>query len=59
MNYVATGFEPVLAELAALAATDPTYSAQVCAYHQGRRVVDAFIGPGLGPDGLVCVYSSS
>src|SRR5262245_46298821 len=45
--------------LAALVAADASFSAQVCAYHHGSRVLDLWAGPDLGEDSLVCVFSAS
>jgi CubicO group peptidase (beta-lactamase class C family) len=38
---------------------DLAYTAQVCAYEGDRLIFHAWGGPGLGRDGLVCVFSTT
>lgn len=52
-------YEPVLAALRSFEEADPAYSAQVCVRVDGRVVVDAWAGPVLGADSVICVYSVS
>src|SRR6476646_2216379 len=54
-----TSFAPVLEALQGYGDADPTYSAQLSVHVGGERVVDQAVGPGLGPDSLIPVYSSS
>jgi CubicO group peptidase (beta-lactamase class C family) len=58
---VADGFEAVREEFAAFVAEEqPDYEGQLCAYVDGRRVVDLWApGDGAGPDSLYGVYSST
>jgi CubicO group peptidase (beta-lactamase class C family) len=56
---VDAGFEAVADTLRQQAALDPAYSAQVCVEVGGTRVVDAWIGPELAADSMVCLFSSS
>lgn len=49
----------VAVALAELIAVDPTFSAQVCAYHRGEPILDLWAGPDLGEDSLICVFSAS
>jgi CubicO group peptidase (beta-lactamase class C family) len=59
MSAVAPGFEPVRETLEGYAEADPTYSAQLAVYRRAELVVDLTVGPGLQPDSLLPVYSSS
>ncbi|WP_338683288.1 serine hydrolase [Streptomyces acidiscabies] len=57
---VADGFASVREEFAAFVATErPDYEGQLCAYADGRRVVDLWAGEEAGPDSLYGVFSSS
>ncbi|MFD5566458.1 serine hydrolase domain-containing protein [Streptomyces cadmiisoli] len=58
---VADGFEEVRAEFAAFVATERhDYEGQLCAYVDGRRVVDLWAGPdGVSADTLYGVFSST
>ncbi|MGW1274236.1 serine hydrolase domain-containing protein [Streptomyces sp. NPDC002491] len=58
-DHLHPGFEPVAELLQSYADADPTYSAQVCAIHQGAVVVDLVIGPRFTADSLICVCSTS
>jgi hypothetical protein len=52
-------FEPVHEAFQAYCDADPTYSAQLTVHVGAERVVDLTHGPGMQPDSLVPVYSSS
>lgn len=52
-------FEAVADTLRRQAEADPSFSAQVSVEVAGRPVVDAWVGPELGPESLVCIFSSS
>ncbi|WP_181802604.1 serine hydrolase domain-containing protein [Streptomyces shenzhenensis] len=57
---VAEGFEAVREEFAAFVAGEPAdYEGQLCAYVDGRRVVDLWAGEGAGGDSLYGVFSST
>jgi CubicO group peptidase (beta-lactamase class C family) len=56
---VAPGFEPVRTEFARLIEIEPDCAGQFCAYVGGRRVVDLWGGPDVGPDDLRGVFSST
>ncbi|MDX3384342.1 serine hydrolase [Streptomyces niveiscabiei] len=57
---VADGFTSVREEFAAFVATErPDYEGQLCAYADGRRVVDLWAGEEAGPDSLYGVFSST
>ncbi|WP_158563906.1 serine hydrolase domain-containing protein [Jiangella anatolica] len=56
---VERGFEAVADTLRRQAEADPSFSAQVCVEVGGAPVVDAWIGPELDRDSLVCLFSSS
>lgn len=58
-GFVAEGFEPVKALLDRYLLEDERYSAQLCAYWQGRRVIDLCGGPDMAADSLTGVFSSS
>lgn len=55
----APGFEPIAEALEALGEADSTYSAHVCAVHDGETVVDLVVGDDLAGDSLIGVYSCS
>jgi CubicO group peptidase (beta-lactamase class C family) len=52
-------FEPVHEAFQAYCEADPTYSAQLTVHVGAERVIDLTGGPGLQPDSLLPVYSSS
>jgi CubicO group peptidase (beta-lactamase class C family) len=52
-------FEPVHEAFQAYGDADPTYSAQLTVHVGAERLVDLTHGPGMQPDSLVPVYSSS
>lgn len=56
---VAEGFGAVADLFARSLADDPAHSAQVCAYVGDSVVFEAWGGPELARDSLVCVYSST
>jgi len=56
---VAEGFEPVAEELGRLTAEFPSYSAQFCAYLDGRPVVDIWAGPDASADRIQGVFSAT
>ncbi|MFF8727545.1 serine hydrolase domain-containing protein [Streptomyces sp. NPDC015171] len=57
---VADGFEPVREEFAAFVAGERgDYEGQLCAYVQGRRVVDLWAGAEVTGDSLYGVYSAT
>ncbi|MEU6065938.1 serine hydrolase domain-containing protein [Streptomyces sp. NPDC047082] len=57
---VADGFEPVREEFAAFVAGERAdYEGQLCAYVNGRRVVDLWVGEDADGDCLYGVYSST
>ncbi|MCF1594281.1 serine hydrolase domain-containing protein [Streptomyces muensis] len=57
---VADGFEAVREEFAAFVAGElPDYEGQLCAYVQGRKVVDLWAGDGCEADSLYGVFSST
>ncbi len=57
---VAEGFEAVREEFAAVVAGQrPDYEGQLCAYVDGRRVVDLWAGPDTGGEALYGVFSST
>jgi CubicO group peptidase (beta-lactamase class C family) len=56
---VAEGFEPVAAELARLTSEFPLYSAQFCAYLNGRAIVDIWAGPDATSDRIQGVFSAT
>ncbi|QGV80779.1 serine hydrolase domain-containing protein [Streptomyces ficellus] len=57
---VAEGFEAVREEFTAVVREErPDYSGQLCAYVQGRKVVDLWAGPDTDGDTLHGVYSST
>lgn len=57
---VAEGYEAVREEFAAFVAGEqPDYEGQLCAYADGRRVVDLWAGEEARADSLYAVYSSS
>ncbi|MFG2885773.1 serine hydrolase domain-containing protein [Streptomyces sp. NPDC048297] len=57
---VAEGFEAVREEFAAFVAGEPDdYEGQLCAYADGRRVVDLWAGEGVDGDSLYGVFSST
>jgi CubicO group peptidase (beta-lactamase class C family) len=51
--------EPVHEAFQAYCDADPTYGAQLTVHVGSERVVDLTNGPGMQPDSLVPVYSSS
>lgn len=56
---VAKGFEPVAAAFLAHGEADPTHSAQLAVHHRGELVLDLTVGPGLEPDSILPIFSSS
>jgi CubicO group peptidase (beta-lactamase class C family) len=57
---VADGYESVREEFAAFVAGErPDYEGQLCAYVDGRRVVDLWAGEGAGADSLYGVFSTT
>ncbi|WP_294181899.1 serine hydrolase domain-containing protein [uncultured Schumannella sp.] len=56
---VAAGYEAAAGVLERQCADDLDYSAQVAAYVDGELVLDAWGGPGLRSDSLICVFSVS
>jgi CubicO group peptidase (beta-lactamase class C family) len=56
---VAPGFEPVAAAFTELLATDQDAAGQFCAYASGELVADLWGGPGVAPDDLQGVFSST
>lgn len=56
---VAPGFEAVADTLAEQAAADAAYSAQVCVKVKGRTAIDAWVGPDIDQNSMVCLFSSS
>lgn len=56
---VSEGFEPVREAFAKLLAEEPGYSAQLCAYWRGERVVDLAGGPALRRDSLIGAFSAT
>ncbi|HEY8985004.1 MAG TPA: serine hydrolase domain-containing protein [Streptomyces sp.] len=57
---VADGFDAVREEFAAFVATErPDYEGQLCAWADGRRVVDLWAGEGASADSLFGVFSST
>src|SRR3569833_886133 len=58
-GFVATGFEAVAEELEDIVADDPGYSAQFCAFVDGRLVVDVWAGPDAEQDAIGAVFSAT
>lgn len=56
---VAPGFERVRDEVASVAAGDPSWSAQLCAYVDGRLVVDLCVGPDIDADTIQGLFSAT
>ncbi|WP_129838994.1 serine hydrolase domain-containing protein [Streptomyces sp. RFCAC02] len=56
---VAPGYEPVRDVFAAVLAAEEDHAAQFTALVDGRPVADLWGGPGIGPDSLVGVFSST
>jgi CubicO group peptidase (beta-lactamase class C family) len=59
MSLVAAGLEPVQEVFEAHCAKDETHSAQLAVYVGGELTLDLTGGPGLQPDSLLPVFSSS
>jgi CubicO group peptidase (beta-lactamase class C family) len=59
MSLVAAGLEPVQEAFEAHCAKDETHSAQLAVYVGGELAIDLTGGPGLAPDSLLPVFSSS
>lgn len=57
--YIAPGFEPVSARLQEMVEEDPYYSAQFCAYADGKVVVDIWGGHDIGADTIQGIFSST
>jgi CubicO group peptidase (beta-lactamase class C family) len=55
----AAGFEPVAEELGRLATEHPWFSAQFCAYLNGRPIVDLWAGPDATADRIQGVFSAT
>jgi CubicO group peptidase (beta-lactamase class C family) len=58
-GFAAPGFEGVADLFESLLAADPHYSAQVCAYQDGMKVVDLTGGPHISVDSITGAYSCS
>ena len=58
-SVVHPGFEPVAKAFEAHGTADPTHSAQLAVYQRGELVLDLTVGPGLEPDSILPVFSSS
>jgi CubicO group peptidase (beta-lactamase class C family) len=56
---IESGFSRVGALLGEFVDKDPTYSGSLCIYKGAEPVVDVWWGPGLGPDSLLPIFSSS
>ncbi|WP_120520259.1 serine hydrolase domain-containing protein [Arthrobacter celericrescens] len=56
---VAPGFEAVAELFGRYLAEDPSYSAQLAAYHRGVKVLDLSGGPHIRPDSVTGVFSCS
>src|SRR5688500_12856441 len=57
---VEDGFESVREAFAAVAQQEGgDYAAQLVAYRDGERMVDLYTGPGIGPDSVTGVFSST
>ena len=58
-GFTAEGFTNVRTLFDSMLAADPCYSAQLAVYHDGRKVLDLYGGPGMSGDSVTGVFSCS